>query len=104
MLEMPPIRRRPNRSIGRLVRAWPLSIAIATLAVFGACAGEDPTPTNALTPTPPPTPTVAPTQTPVPMLQVVTTTNFMADWVENIGGGQVEVMSLLGEGADPHTY
>ena len=101
---MQSILRLANRPIGRLVRAWPLAIAIAALAVFGACAGEDPTPTSAPTPTPPPTPTVAPTPTPVPMLQVVTTTNFMADWVENIGGGQVEVTSLLGEGADPHTY
>ena len=28
----------------------------------------------------------------------------MADWVENIGGGHIEVTSLLGEGADPHNY
>ena len=48
---------------------------------------------------------VVPTATPEPPpLQVVTTTNIMADWVENIGGGHIEVTSLLGEGADPHTF
>ena len=34
----------------------------------------------------------------------MTTTNIVADWVENIGGGHVEVFSLLPVGADPHTF
>ena len=37
-------------------------------------------------------------------VSVVTTTNIMADWVENIGGGNVNVFSLLPAGADPHTF
>ena len=37
-------------------------------------------------------------------VSVVTTTNIMADWVENIGGGNVDVFSLLPAGADPHTF
>ena len=92
--------------MGRLVQVLALTAALAAIAVFGACAGEDPTPTSAPTPTTPSaTATTAPTATPEPVpLQVVTTTNIMADWVENIGGGHVEVTSLLGEGADPHTY
>ncbi len=39
-----------------------------------------------------------------PVLQVVTTTNFVADWVRNVGGSQVEVFSLLAPGSDPHSY
>lgn len=39
-----------------------------------------------------------------PKLQVVTTNNIVADWVRNIGGEGVEVVSLLPVGADPHTY
>ena len=39
-----------------------------------------------------------------PGVQVVTTTNIVADWVRNIGGGQVEVFSLVPVGADPHGF
>ena len=37
-------------------------------------------------------------------IQVVTTTNFVADWVENVGGDRVEVFSLVPTGADPHGF
>ena len=37
-------------------------------------------------------------------IQVVTTTNFVADWVENIGGSRVEAFSLLPLGSDPHSF
>ena len=37
-------------------------------------------------------------------VSVVTTTNIVADWVESIGGGNVDVFSLLPAGADPHTF
>ena len=37
-------------------------------------------------------------------VQVVTTTNFIADWVENVGGDGVEVFSLVPTGADPHGF
>ena len=37
-------------------------------------------------------------------LQVVATSNIVADWVRNIGGDRVEVISLLPIGGDPHTY
>ena len=60
-----------------------------------------PTPTAAPS-TPAPTP--APTPPSGPALQVVTTTNFVADWVRNIGGSKVEVFSLLAPGSDPHSY
>ena len=39
-----------------------------------------------------------------PAVLVVTTTNIMADWVENIGGDDVEVFSLAPVGADPHAF
>ena len=39
-----------------------------------------------------------------PAVLVVTTTNIMADWVENIGGDHVEVFSLVPVGADPHAF
>ena len=37
-------------------------------------------------------------------VRVVTTTNIVADWVENVGGDNVEVFSLLPVGADPHAF
>ncbi len=39
-----------------------------------------------------------------PKLSVVTTNSIVADWVENVGGDDVEVFNLLPVGADPHTY
>ena len=37
-------------------------------------------------------------------VQVVTTTNIVADWVMNVGGEGVEVFSLVPVGADPHSF
>ncbi len=37
-------------------------------------------------------------------LQIVATSNIVADWVRNIGGDRVEVISLLPIGGDPHTF
>ena len=51
-----------------------------------------------------PAPTAEATTPTEPVVQVVTTTNFVADWVENIGGDRVEVFSLLSPGSDPHSY
>ena len=39
-----------------------------------------------------------------PQIQVVTTSNIVADWVENVGGEHVDVFSLLPVGGDPHTF
>ena len=39
-----------------------------------------------------------------PPVQVVTTTNFVADWARVVGGDRVEVFSLLPVGGDPHTF
>ena len=35
---------------------------------------------------------------------MVTTSNIVADWVQNVGGDGVEVFSLLPVGGDPHTF
>ncbi len=37
-------------------------------------------------------------------IQVVTTNNIITDWITQIGGDNVEVLSLLAAGADPHTF
>ena len=37
-------------------------------------------------------------------IQVVTTTNFVADWARVVGGSRVEVFGLLPVGGDPHTF
>ena len=39
-----------------------------------------------------------------PPVQVVTTTNFVADWARVVGGDRAEVFSLLPVGGDPHTF
>ena len=39
-----------------------------------------------------------------PVIQVVTTTGILADWVKNVGGDHVAVFSLAPAGADPHTF
>ena len=39
-----------------------------------------------------------------PPVSVVTTTNIVADWVENVGGDNIDVFSLVPVGADPHTF
>lgn len=44
----------------------------------------------------------APSVAPGRKLNIVTTTNFVADWVRVVGGDRVEVVSLLAPGADPH--
>ena len=54
-----------------------------------------------------PTATTSPGETPTPSgppLQVVATTNFVADWTNMVGGDRVEVFSLLDIGEDPHSW
>ena len=65
-----------------------------------------PQPTQAAQdPTPAPTSAVADTPAPSgPPLQVVTTTNFVADWASVVGGDKVEVYGLLPTAGDPHAF
>ena len=39
-----------------------------------------------------------------PPVQVVATTNFVADWARVVGGDRAEVFGLLPVGGDPHTF
>ena len=71
---------------------------ILALAVIAGCSGGDDS-DGAEQPT-----EEATTSQEATVIQVVTTTNFVADWVENIGGDRVEVFSLVPTGADPHGF
>ena len=68
----------------------------------------DPTTPSESMPEPTSTPESMPEPTaPVsmaPAIRVVTTTNIVADWVENVGGDHVDVFSLVPTGADPHSF
>jgi ABC-type Zn uptake system ZnuABC Zn-binding protein ZnuA len=37
-------------------------------------------------------------------IMIVTSSNIIADWVTQVGGGRLQVYSLLTAGADPHTF
>ena len=95
--------------ISRAAKSAILVLAVVLAAAFAAC--SDDSGTTAATPktvvTPKVEPTAATSEEPEPEgrdLLVVTTTNIVADWVENIGGDNVEVFSLLPVGADPHGF
>ena len=40
----------------------------------------------------------------LPVLNVVSTSNIVGDWIERVGGERVSVFSLLPPDADPHTF
>ena len=79
-----------------LLRLMAAVMALALLFAAAACSddkgGEEPQPTplQEMPKTPP--------------VSVVTTTNIVADWVENVGGDNIDVFSLVPVGADPHTF
>ena len=70
-----------------------LAMLILALAALTGCSGEEETkePDDA-------------TQASPPFLEIVTTTDFMADWARRMGGSSVNVFSLLPPGADPHSF
>ena len=71
-----------------------LPSVLAILFLLAACTPVAPTSTQSGQET-------SPSGTPV---QVVTTTNFVADWARVVGGSRVEVFGLLPVGGDPHTF
>ena len=88
-------------------------VGIALMVSVAACSTDsDPEPTQTTqsqtsspapaAPAPPAAPPAAPAEQ--PPIEVVTTSNIVADWVQNIGGEHVEVFSLLPVGSDPHTF
>lgn len=77
-------------------------VGVALMLSIAACSSDsepEPTQTQAQTS---PAPPAAPSDK--PPIEVVTTSNIVADWVENVGGDGVEVFSLLPVGGDPHTF
>ena len=70
-----------------------LSDLLLALAALTGCSGEEETKE----------PDIA-TQASPPFLEIVTTTDFMADWARRVGGSGVNVFSLLPPGADPHSF
>ena len=84
-------------------------VGIALMLSVVACSTDsDPEPTQTTqSQTSPPAPAApAPPAAPAeqPPIEVVTTSNIVADWVQNVGGDGVEVFSLLPVGSDPHTF
>ncbi len=65
-------------------------VTLALLLALAACSNDDAARTAATSP--------------ATSVRVVTTTNIMADWVENIGGDHVDVFSVVPVGADPHGF
>ena len=71
-----------------------LSSVLTLLFLLAACTPVAPTSVQS-------SQEASPSGTPI---QVVTTTNFVADWARVVGGSRVEVFSLLPVGGDPHTF
>ena len=97
-----------KKAITPPLRLMAAVLGVAMLLAVAACADdasvEEPQPTpsgSGATQAPTPEPTATPIP---PKLSVVTTTNIMADWVENVGGDNVDAFSLVPIGADPHTF
>ena len=78
----------PNKSTSYLVKVAVLTLAL--LLALAACSNDDAARTAATSP--------------ATSVRVVTTTNIMADWVENVGGDHVDVFSVVPVGADPHGF
>ena len=99
-----------DRSIGfgPLARALTVALLLFGVALLVACGGDQDTPA-----TEGPEPTAAAQSATAagegappsgPPIQVVATTNFVADWVREVGGERVEVFGLLPAGGDPHSF
>ena len=80
-----------------------LLLALALLAALVACSGDDDAPPAASPAQGTPAAAQADPEPPAP-IQVVVTTNIVADWVANVGGEHVEVFSLVPVGVDPHGF
>ena len=93
----------PNKGKPYLAKAAILTLAL--LLALGACSDDDcnaacttaTSPANSASGSTPAAPQSSP-------IRVVTTTNIMADWVENIGVDHVDVFSVVPVGADPHSF
>lgn len=83
--------------------AAPAAMPAAPAAAQPAAASARPTAAPIRRPAATAEPAMAMTE-PAEPLSIVTTSSIIADWVNVVGGDRVEVFSMLGAGADPHTY
>lgn len=83
--------------------AAPAAMPAAPAAAQPAAASARPTAAPVRRPAATAAPAMAMTE-PAEPLSIVTTSSIIADWVNVVGGDRVEVFSMLGAGADPHTY
>ncbi len=90
-----------NMSFGRIARALPVGLIVFVMAFLVACADDQDTQATEEPQSIAGTESAASTGPPI---QVVATTNFVADWVREVGGERVEVFGLLPPGGDPHSF
>ncbi|MXW68698.1 MAG: zinc ABC transporter substrate-binding protein [Acidimicrobiia bacterium] len=90
-----------NTSFGRLARTLTVGLVILAMAFLGACGDDQDT---QATQEPQPTAAEESAAPSGPPIQVVATTNFVADWARVVGGDRVEVFGMLPAGGDPHSY
>ena len=76
----------------------------ATTQPSGSTSQQTARPSATATPSGPTSVSTDSSQGQVEKLNIVTTSNILADWVRAIGGDRVEVFPLLPTNADPHTY
>ena len=84
---------RKNR-YGRFALTFAVGLVAFALAFLSACATDQDPQESAKEAAKPS----------APLIQIVTTTNFVADWARVVGGNRVEVFSLLPVGGDPHHF
>ncbi len=87
-------------SSGRLARSLSVSLVVFCMALLACGDDQETQPTVGTQPA-----AAGESATPsLPPIQVVATTNFVADWVREVGGERVEVFGLLPAGGDPHSF
>ena len=115
--------RSRRKYLGRLVLTFAVGLVVLAAVFVAACTDDQeqpateepqPTATSAVAVSSPQPTRAAQSSTPAPAentavpagppIQVVTTTNFVADWARVVGGDRVEVYGLLPPAGDPHTF
>ena len=96
-----------NRCVasGLIRRVLPLALLAGMVLVVAACGDEDvdvaQTPQTPETSQAPATPVAEPREA---VIDVVASTEIVAEWVEQVGGERVSVVALVPAGADAHTF
>jgi ABC-type Zn uptake system ZnuABC Zn-binding protein ZnuA len=90
-----------NTRFGLLARQLTVGFVLLGMAFLIACTNDQDTQSPA---EPEPTSTSEGATPSRPPIQVVATTNFVADWVRVVGGARAEVFGLLPPGGDPHSF